>query len=141
MIRFGVANSPFPWGYFPVQVWLSLRYLHEVKPFSLFNATQILGISNWETQVEKSAVVFIVFIVLIGTRCLNESNVLFFVYCVANFALWKRNRLNIAAILHRHFNADLSCYPKFFNYAGWIYCFFNSIMWLIKMAAVNFVGC
>ena len=28
MIRFGVANSPFPWGYFPVQVWLSLRYLH-----------------------------------------------------------------------------------------------------------------
>ena len=46
-------------------------FMNEVKPFSLFNATQILGISNWETQVEKSAVVFIVFIVLIGTRCLN----------------------------------------------------------------------
>ena len=54
-------------------------FMNEVKPFSLFNATQILGISTWETQVEKSAVVFIVFIVLIGTRCLNESNVLFFV--------------------------------------------------------------
>ena len=48
-------------------------FMNEVKPFYLFNATQILGISNWETQVEKSAVVFIVFIVLIGTRCLSEA--------------------------------------------------------------------
>ena len=47
--------------------------LNEAKPFSLFNATQILGISNWETQVEKSAVVFIVLIVLIVTRYLNEA--------------------------------------------------------------------
>ena len=45
----------------------------EAKPFSLFNATQILGIPIGETQAEKSAVVFIVLIVLIVTLFLNEA--------------------------------------------------------------------
>ena len=43
--------------------------LNEAKPFSLFNATQILGIPIGEIQAEKTAVVFIV---LIGTHCLSE---------------------------------------------------------------------
>ena len=46
-------------------------FLNEANPYSLFNATQILDIPIGETQAEKSAVEFIVFIVLIGTRCLN----------------------------------------------------------------------
>ena len=43
------------------------------KALSLFNSTQILGIPIWKTQGKKLAVVFIVLIVLIGTRCLNEA--------------------------------------------------------------------
>ena len=55
-------------------------FLNEARLFSLFNATQILSIQILgKLRKENRAIVFIVLIVLIGTRCLNESNVLFFV--------------------------------------------------------------
>ena len=44
-------------------------FMNEVKPFSLFNATQILSIPI----SENPAVVFIVLIVLIVAHCLNDA--------------------------------------------------------------------
>ena len=41
MIRFGVANSPFHWGYFAVHVQLSLRYLQDGKQFITIEPTRI----------------------------------------------------------------------------------------------------
>ena len=46
-------------------------FMNEVKPFSLFNATQILCIPIGETKAEKTAVVFIVLIVHIVTHYLS----------------------------------------------------------------------
>ena len=48
-------------------------FMNEANPFSLINATQILGIPIGEIQAEKNAVVFIVLIVLIVTGYLNEA--------------------------------------------------------------------
>ena len=52
-------------------------FMNEVKPFSLFNAMQILCIPIGETQAEKSAVVFILLIVHLVTLCLNKHFLFF----------------------------------------------------------------
>ena len=69
-------------------VHIVTQCLNEAKPFSLFNAMQILCIPIGETQAEKSAVVFIVLIVHLVTLCLNRD-AFFFVSCGSNFALPK----------------------------------------------------
>ena len=60
-------------------------FMNEVKPISLFNATQILDIPIGETQAVKSAVVFIVLIVIIVLILPENCSTLFFVYFGANF--------------------------------------------------------
>ena len=50
MIRFGVANSPFHWGYFAVQVWLSLRYLQ--NPENTCIRLVEVGIHNFDALID-----------------------------------------------------------------------------------------